>query len=67
MEIIKEHFVEYHDIKSENDIDLYLRPEEVTKRIADLKQAKAQRKNKMQQFLHTLFRREFKLNFKRNQ
>lgn len=60
MEIIKEHLVEYHDVKSENDIDLYLKPDEVTKRIADPKQAKEQRKKKMQQFLHTLFRRKFK-------
>lgn len=60
MEIIKEHLVEYHDIKSENDIDLYLRPEEVTRRIADPKQTKAQRKNKMQRFLHKLSRRKFK-------
>lgn len=60
MKITREHLVEYHDIKSENDVDLYLRPKEVTKKAADQKQAKAQRKNKMQQFLHTLFRRKFK-------
>lgn len=60
MEIIKEHLVEYHDVKSENDIDLYLRPDEITKRIADPKQAKKQRKNKMQRFLHKLSRRKFK-------
>ncbi|MDB1690051.1 hypothetical protein [Enterococcus casseliflavus] len=60
MEIIKQHLVEYHDIESENDIDLYWRPEQVTKRYIDPKQAKRQRKNKMQQFLHTLFRRKFK-------
>lgn len=60
MEIIKEHLVEYHDVKSENDIDLYLRPEEVVKRTIDPKQAKNQRKNKMQRFLHKLSRRKFK-------
>lgn len=60
MEIIREHLVEYHDVKSENDIDLYLRPDEITKRIADPKQAKKQRKNKMQQFLHRLSRGKFK-------
>ena len=60
MEIIREHLVEYRDVKSENDIDLYLRPEGVTKRIGDPKQAKKQRKNKMQQFLHKLFGRKFK-------
>ncbi|MDO7880562.1 hypothetical protein [Enterococcus innesii] len=60
MEIIKEHLVEYHDVKSENDIDLYLRPDAVAKRTIDPKQAKKQRKNKMQQFLHKLTRRKFK-------
>ncbi|MBO1097326.1 hypothetical protein FQS90_12440 [Enterococcus casseliflavus] len=60
VEIIREHLVEYHDIESENDIDLYLRPEQVVKRCVDPKQAKKQRKNKMQQFLYTLFRRKCK-------
>ncbi|WP_430596344.1 hypothetical protein [Enterococcus sp. DIV2163] len=45
MEIIKGHFVEYHDIKSENDIDLCLRPDEFINRTIDLKQAKAQRQD----------------------
>lgn len=60
MEIIREHLVEYHDIQSENDIDLYLRPEQVVKRCVDPKKAKKQRKNKMQQFLHNLSRRKYK-------
>ncbi len=60
IEVTKQHLVEYHDIKSENDIDLYLRPEQVVKRCIDPKQAKKQRKNKMQQFLHNLYRRKYK-------
>lgn len=45
IEIIKQHLVEYHDIKSENDIDLYLRPDEFINRTIDPKQAKAQRQD----------------------
>lgn len=45
IEVAKQHLVEYHDIKSENDIDLYLRPDEFINRTIDLKQAKAQRQD----------------------
>ncbi|EPH93035.1 hypothetical protein D922_02238 [Enterococcus faecalis 06-MB-DW-09] len=60
MEVTKEHLVEYQEIKSENDVDLYLRPEQVANRCIDPNQAKVQRRSKMQQFLHNLFKRKYK-------